>query len=89
MANGSISGRVIDSRSKQPISGAQVHLTKDGYRDQTCNVEGNFRFDDTPPANDYRLDVGADGYETEHYEPVIVVEGSNTDLGLLSLSFTF
>ena len=82
---GSISAQVIDITNSQPISGVSVALGGPKSEKTTTGDDGKFKFSDLPPANNYTLDVSHDGYRTEHYEDIVVIDNVDTNLGFLAM----
>lgn len=82
---GGIKAKVINIKNNQPIESATSKLS--GPVDETTNTnqDGNFEFSGLPPSSDYNLDVSAQGFQSEHYEGIVVIENVTTDLGFLAL----
>ena len=86
MANaGGITATVCDIRNNQPIDGATAKLS--GPADQTVKTgpDGSMEFSSLPPGNNYMLDLSAAGYQSEHYEDIVVIENIVTNLQRLAL----
>ncbi|MCB2204802.1 TonB-dependent receptor [bacterium] len=79
-AHGSIHGSVVDTRSGQPLAGANVYLP-DAQRGAASDADGKFRIEDIP-AGSYRVRVSAIGYETLMQTDVIVRPSRGTELVL-------
>lgn len=73
--NGTISGRVVDAQSAQPLSTAQVFVT-DGAGTLT-NLDGQYILRNLAPGS-YDLQVQLIGYSTKVITEVVVVAGAVT-----------
>ena len=82
---GSISGQVINIRNNQPIDGATVKVTGTSDGSATSDGNGNFKVSDLAPANNYAMDISANGFDTAHFEDIVVLADVNTDLQKLAL----
>lgn len=82
---GGLKALVINIPNNQPIEGATVKLS--GPVDKTTKTasNGSFEFTDIPPYNENRLDVSADGFTSEYFDFIVVIENNVTDLGKLPM----
>jgi hypothetical protein len=69
---GSISGKVIDDESSEPVGGAYVSLLKGNFKIESTktNITGDYRINDINPGT-YTLKVSKSGYESCEIEIVI------------------
>ena len=82
---GSLRAQVANIRNNQPIVNANVKLGGPVNQEQQTDNDGNFQFNDLPPANNYTLDVSATGFQSEHYEDIVVLANNTTNLQKLFL----
>lgn len=82
---GGIKAQVINMRNNQPVENATVKLSGPVDKSKNTDPNGNFEFSDLPPANNYVLDVSANGFQPEHYEDIVVIENNVTNLWKLAL----
>lgn len=67
--NGTLSGRLLNSLSGAPISGATVIL-EELRREAVSDTDGNFRFDNVPPGT-YHLSVRFEGFSSRRTEIIM------------------
>jgi hypothetical protein len=83
--SGSVSGRVIDAKTQQPVAKAYVSinalLTKQTGGDGSFTISG-------VPIGTQTVTVYANGYATSTVQ-VVVTKDNNSDAGLISLTPTF
>ena len=73
-ANGSISGRVVDSTSQQPISSVQIQL-EGTQRGTSSRIDGGFLIPDVP-AGSHRIRVSRIGYRPVTTDVTVTAGGS-------------
>ena len=81
---GNIYGRVVDSDGN-PLPGVTVTLTGTLTAPMTSitSSEGVYRFVSLPAARDYAVKAELQGFKTEIRENIIVVVGSNAEIGII------
>ena len=82
---GSVSGQVINIRNNQPIDGATVKISGPTDGSATTDPNGNFKVSNLVPGNNYMMDISASGFESQHYEDIVVLAGIDTNLYKLPL----
>lgn len=82
---GGMTANVINIRTNQPIDGASVKLSGPVDQSATTGPNGQFTFSNLPPADNYVLEVSAPGFNSEHYEDIVVIEDVVTNLQKLAL----
>jgi hypothetical protein len=103
-AIGSISGRIVDARTGEPLPGneppfasAELFLCEGGSCEnvsfQSADGEGQFRFErdfnDQPlPVGTYQVIASAEEFEQAETDPVEVGEGDEVDVGAIPLQPT-
>jgi len=82
---GGITAQVVNIRNNQPIDGATVKLSGAANDSAATGSDGKFRFDNLAPGYNYGLDIAASGYQSKHYEDIVVIENNVTNLQKLLL----
>ena len=84
-----ISGFLLDSTSKQAVEFATVALLKDSkiLEGTTTEVTGKFTFNKVSGGS-YQLKITFVGYRDKIINNVVVTEGNDLDLGVISVSYT-
>jgi outer membrane receptor protein involved in Fe transport len=77
---GSLSGRVVEKGTKQPLAGASLYLEPAG-RTEISDESGRFRFKELPPGS-YRLTAAAVNYQKSEPMLLLIHEGREEDLTL-------
>ena len=78
--SGSIEGQVLNQRDGQPIAGASLKLAGDGVEKQeSSGNNGNYAFADLATGQ-YELTVTKEGFEDGIYGPLVVVDGTPTQI---------
>lgn len=91
---GSISGKVLSAQSREPISGAEVLLYKDGsfIQQNTTDAQGNYTVDNVQTGS-FRIKISATGHvpfegygtvrenETTYMETFLIVQGEESQTG--------
>jgi hypothetical protein len=74
---GSISGKVVDSRTKEPLPGANVSIA--GTYGASADMSGRFKILNVPPGR-YTLKISFTGYSVKTVENIEVVSGESTEI---------
>ena len=89
--SGTVSGKIVDANTGNPISGALVTAylagTTTAVNSGSSDAEGNFVVN-TLPAGTYDIEVTATGYQATKTLNVAVVAQQNTDIGTIQLTST-
>lgn len=86
MANtGGITASVVNVMNMQPIDGATAKLSGPADQSTTTAPDGSFKFSNLPPGDNYQIDLSANGFESERYVDIVVLENIVTDLQKLAL----
>lgn len=84
ITTGNITGRVLNSVTKQPVANASVSINSLSLT-VTTDSAGGFVFNDLDPSS-YGLSVNAAGYSLISFSSVLVTAGVDTSLGDVLLS---
>ncbi|MEV6109965.1 S8 family serine peptidase [Streptomyces sp. NPDC051940] len=71
--SGTLSGQVTDTATGDPVPGATVRVTGDGY-DKTLTADGSGGFERRLRAGEYQLTASAFGYETRTVTATVVAD---------------
>jgi ferric enterobactin receptor len=87
---GKITGQIIDSETKQPITYASIIVKKDEKQinGTTSGDDGSFKIQDLP-VDKYTVLVSFIGYETMTFEAELTPKNPDSNLGSISLSGSF
>jgi ferric enterobactin receptor len=88
-SKGTISGKITDAATKQPVDYATISIYKSGstspFNGASSDTKGNFKVNNIADGT-YRVTVDFLGYQRQTIDNVKVANGANTSLGNIILS---
>ncbi|MBX2977487.1 MAG: carboxypeptidase-like regulatory domain-containing protein, partial [Ignavibacteriaceae bacterium] len=79
-SKGSLSGKIVDAASKEPIPGVNV-IVKGTYYGAATDMNGNFRINEISPGT-YTVEVSSIGYKTIQYTALQIEANKNKALDI-------
>jgi outer membrane receptor for ferrienterochelin and colicins len=79
--NGTLTGRVVDTETRQPVATALVDVQGPQSANQVVDAAGQFRF--SLPEGTYTVVVGRVGYQPARFDGVSITSGQNTELAVV------